>query len=83
MNRRGILCRLVLGGIRISKETKMEKTRTEEIQYLGQMLTATTDADIERLGAIVDRLRTLYMQVKPRPNPANGAAYYPNDRQFA
>lgn len=61
----------------------MEKTRTEEIQYLGQMLTATTDEDIERLGSIIDRLRTLYMQVKPRPNPENGAAHSPNDRQFA
>lgn len=32
------------------------KTPTEEIQYLGLMLTATTDIDRKRLQAIVKRL---------------------------
>ena len=32
---------------------------TEEIQYLGQMLTATTSADNNRLAAIIRRLQFL------------------------
>lgn len=57
----------------------MQKTRTEEIQYLGNMLTAITDIDVERIGGIIDRLKELYMQVKPRPNPANGAPRHEYD----
>lgn len=33
-----------------------EKTKTEEIQYLGQMLGATTEADTDRLKSIIGRL---------------------------
>jgi len=36
-----------------------EKTVTEEIQYLGQMLTATTESDKQRLISIVGRLNQL------------------------
>ncbi len=35
------------------------KSRTEEIQYLGQMLTATTEEDKKRIKAITKRLRQL------------------------
>ena len=49
---------------RAVKEREMkDKTPTEEIQYLGQMLTATTAEDIGRLGSIVLRLRDIYFDV--------------------
>jgi len=35
------------------------KKQTEEIQYLGLMLTATTTKDIKRLDAIIERLQAL------------------------
>lgn len=35
------------------------KTKTQQIQYLGQMLTATTVRDRKRLRAIINRLREL------------------------
>lgn len=38
---------------------KADKTPTEEIQYLGQMLTATTERDVGRLESIVLRLRNI------------------------
>lgn len=34
-------------------------TRTKEIQYLGQMLTATTEKDSSRMAAIIKRLAAL------------------------
>jgi len=34
-------------------------TKTKEINYLGQMLTATTSKDKERLSSIVKRLKEL------------------------
>ena len=34
-------------------------SKTEEIQYLGQMLTATTEKDISRIEAIGKRLNEL------------------------
>ncbi len=33
--------------------------KTQEIQYLGQMLTATTIADTKRSAAIIERLQVL------------------------
>ena len=33
--------------------------KTEEIQYLGLMLTATTEKDVERMEAIIKRLGEL------------------------
>lgn len=35
------------------------KTPTEEIQYLGSMLTATTIEDTERLNTIIKRLKEI------------------------
>ncbi len=35
------------------------KTKTEEIQYLGKMLTATTIEDIKRLSSIIKRLKQI------------------------
>ena len=35
------------------------KTKTEEIRYLGQMLTATTNEDKKRLSSISKRLKKL------------------------
>ena len=35
------------------------KTKTEEIQYLGGMLTATTIEDVKRMQAILNRLYEL------------------------
>lgn len=37
----------------------MTKTKTEEIQYLGQMLVATTEKDKSRIKAICKRLKKL------------------------
>lgn len=36
-----------------------KKTKTEEIQYLGLMLTATTEVDKDRIAAIDKRLEKL------------------------
>lgn len=38
------------------KRKQVTKTKIEEINYLGQMLTATTDKDIRRIKSIVKRL---------------------------
>jgi hypothetical protein len=40
----------------------MKKTTTQEIQYLGQMLTATTWADKKRLTSII--LRLIVLRIK-------------------
>lgn len=37
----------------------MIKTKTEEIHYLGQMLTATTEKDSKRLKSIIKRLKEI------------------------
>ncbi len=42
----------------------MEKTVTEELYYLGQMLTATTENDKGRIKSIAKRLRQLAKQRK-------------------
>jgi len=33
--------------------------KTQEMQYLGQMLTATTEKDVKRIKSIISRLRKL------------------------
>jgi len=41
---------------------KKRETLTEEIQYIGQMLTATTQEDVQRLGAMALKLRNIYIK---------------------
>lgn len=44
----------------LAKEPEVtEMSRTDEIQYLGLMLTATTSGDEKRLAAIIKRLQIL------------------------
>ncbi len=40
------------------------KTKTEEIQYIGQMLTATEIGDKKRLSSIIKRLRQIQKDKK-------------------
>ena len=42
----------------------MKKTITEEIQYLGQMLTATTSKDKKRIKSIIKTLEELYGRIE-------------------
>ena len=37
----------------------MKKNKTQELEYLGQMLTATTESDVARIFAIANRLNEL------------------------